>query len=121
MLEISLFMILYPSAQTLCSKETATSLTKHQGVDFQHKMKLYHCESSIKPPLSNKPSFSNNTPAPLPLFRGKKVSMSLLFSAPRPHTPLSGLILHYQIHKRWTDPVWLISTLEVWICFDLWI
>ena len=59
MLKIRLFMILYPSAQTLRSKQTATSLTKHQGVDFQHKMKLYHCKSSVKPPLSNKPSFYN--------------------------------------------------------------
>ena len=77
MLETRLFMILYPSAQTLCSKETAISLTKHQGVDFQHKMKLCHCKSFIKPPLSKKPSFSNNTT--LPLFWGKKASKPLLF------------------------------------------
>ena len=77
MLEIRLFMILYPSAQTLCSKETATYLTKHQGLDLQHKMKIYHSKSSIKPPLSNKPSFSNNTP--LPPFLGKKVSKPLPF------------------------------------------
>ena len=44
MVEIRLFMILYPSAQTSCSKETAISLTKHQG---WHQMKLYHRKSSI--------------------------------------------------------------------------
>ena len=77
MLEFRLFMILFPSAQTLCKKEAAFSLTKHQGVDFQHKMKLYHCKSSIKPPLSEKTSFSKNTP--LPPFLGKKVSKPLPF------------------------------------------
>ena len=86
MLEISLFMILYPSAQTLCSIETAISLTKHQGVDFQHNMKLYHCKSSINPLIQISPP-SLITP-PLPLFRGRKLVSPSSFKPPAP-TPLS--------------------------------
>ena len=96
MLEFRLFMIWYPSAQTLCSKEAAFSLTKHQGVDFQHKMKLYHCKSSIKPPPSEKTSFSQNTPNPL--FWGRKLVSPFPFKPPAPHPSL--FILHNQIHKR---------------------
>ena len=113
MLEIRLFMILYPSAQTLCSKETAFSLTKYQVVDLQRKMQLYHCNSSIKPGLFQISPPSLITP-PYP-FSGRRK----LVSPPPPHPSL--FILHYQIHKRWTDPVWLIHMLEVWICFDLWL
>ena len=78
MLEISLFMILYPSAQTLCSIETAISLTKHQGVDFQHNMKLYHCKSSINPLIQISPPSLITPPPPTP-FQGKKASKPLLF------------------------------------------
>ena len=40
---------------------------------------------------------------------------------PPPTTLPSLLILHYQMNKQWTDLVWFFYSVEVRICFDLWL